>query len=64
MIDLLSLSCWYFVSFLLSKLHLLKYSNVTQEFIVKTLLFGLCNICDVLCIVTSVITPCNDPGLD
>jgi hypothetical protein len=62
------IECWCFVSLPLSilklqKLHLLNYSDVTQESIVITLFILTYNICDVLCIITSVMTPCNNPWL-
>jgi hypothetical protein len=59
--------CWYFISLpiLLSKLHLLNYSDVvTQESIVITLFIRACKVCDVLYVIISVITPSNIPGYD
>jgi hypothetical protein len=58
---------WYFVLLLLllsklQELHLLNYYDVTQESIAITLFIRACNVCDVLCVITSVMTPCNDLG--
>jgi hypothetical protein len=61
------IECWYFVSLPLSKfqkLHLLNYYDVTQESSVITLLFGACNLGDVLCVIILVMTLHTDPSYD
>jgi hypothetical protein len=61
------IECWYFILLLVSKLrklHLLNYSDINTSIYCNNTFMQVCNVCGVLCIITSVMTPRNNPGCD